>query len=67
MGQIGWLQAKVAKNESLPNFVVEEKAEYDEIADKTIDTVIEISNLEGRGNNYNLETITILQCQYMGK
>lgn len=59
------LQAKVAKNESLPNFVVEEKAEYDEIADKTIDTVIEISNLEGRLNNYNSETITILQCQYI--
>lgn len=59
------LQAKVAKNESLPNFMVEEKAEYDEIADKTIDTVIEISNLEGRLNNYNSETITILQCQYI--
>lgn len=61
------LQAKVAKNGSLPNFVVEEKAEYDEITDKKIDTVIEISNLEGRLNNYNSETITILQCQYMDK
>ena len=59
------LQAKVAKNESLPNFVVEEKAEYDEITGKMVDTVIEISNLEGRLNNYNSETITILQCQYI--
>ena len=61
------LQAKVAKNGLLPNFVVEEKVKYDEITDKKIDTVIEISNLEGRLNNYNSETITILQCQYMDK
>lgn len=59
------LQAEIAKNNSLPNFAIENKKEIDEETGKVIDTVIEITNLEGRLNNYSSNVITFLQCDYI--
>lgn len=61
------LQAEIAKNNSLPNFVIENKTEEDEDTGEIVDTVIEITNLEGRLNNYSSDVITFLQCQYIDK
>lgn len=52
------LQAEIAKNNSLPNFVIENKTEEDEDTGEIVDTVIEITNLEGRLNNYSSDVIT---------
>ncbi len=64
VNEITKLQGEIAKNTSLPNFMIDERNEIDEKTGRIIDTIIEISNLEGKLNNYNSEIITILRCQY---
>ena len=45
------IQTEVAKNSSLPNIQVTEKEIIDEQTETAYDSVIKISNLDGRINN----------------
>ena len=50
------IQTEVVRNSSLPDLQVVEKNENE------YDSVIEISNLEGRIDNYNSRIVTFLKC-----
>ena len=63
--QTNKIQTEVARNSVLPDFVINEEVLYDEETEKSTDMVIEISNLEGRLNNYHSNIVTVLQCQYV--
>lgn len=63
--QIYILQAEIARSTSLPNIHIDEKQVLNSDFGNYTDTVIEISNLEGKLNNYHSEVITVLQCQYL--
>lgn len=65
--KISDLQTMIARNSSLPNIQIEARKEYDEITGKEDEFVIEISNLDGRINNYDAQTITFLRCDYLDK
>lgn len=62
--KISELQTEIAKSSSLPNISIKEMEILDEETGKPIDTVIQISNLEGRLNNYSSQIVTFLQCLY---
>lgn len=62
--KISELQTEIVKSSSLPNILIEEIEKIDEDTGKTIDTKIQISNLDGRLNNYSSEIVTFLKCQY---
>lgn len=53
------IQTEVVRNSSLPDLQVVEKNENE------YDSVIEISNLEGRIDNYNSRIVTFLKCSYV--
>lgn len=55
------VQTEVARNSSLPNIQVVEEEE----CEGTYDSVIEISNLEGKINNYSSRIVTFLSCSYI--
>ena len=63
--KINELQTTIARNSSLPNIQLEERQAFDELSGKENEFVIEISNLEGRINNYDSQTITFLSCNYL--
>lgn len=59
------IQTEVAKNSSLPNIQVTEKEIIDEQTETAYDSVIKISNLDGRINNYSSRVVTFLKCSYL--
>lgn len=61
---ISQLQAEIARNSVLPNIQVNETYEMDEEG-KVSDTIIEISNEEGRLNNYHSNIVTFLEGIYI--
>lgn len=61
------LQARVARCSSMPNIVINEKSELEEDSKELCDTIIEVSNLDGRLINYHSEMVTFMECQYMDK
>lgn len=63
--KISELQTEIAKSNSLPNISIKEIEILDEETGKSIDTMIQISNLEGRLNNYSSQIVTFLKCQYL--
>lgn len=62
--KISELQTEIAKSSSLPNIAIKEMQVLDEETGKCIDTKIQISNLDGKLNNYNSQIVTFLKCQY---
>lgn len=63
--EISELQAQIARSSSLPNIVLDEKYKIEEGTQRYNDTIIEISNLDGRLNNYHSEIVTFMECQYI--
>ena len=59
------IQTEVARNSSLPNIQVVEKNLINEKTGKTDDSIIQISNLNGRLNNYESRIVTFLKCSYL--
>lgn len=59
------LQAQIARSSSMPNIVLNEKYKIEEGMPEFSDTIIEISNLDGRLNNYYSEIVTFMECQYI--
>ena len=55
------IQTEVARNSSLPNIQVVEKNLINEKTGKTDDSIIQISNLNGRLNNYESRIVTFLK------
>ena len=53
------IQTEVARNSSLPNIQVVEKNLINEKTGKTDDSIIQISNLNGRLNNYESRIATV--------
>lgn len=58
------MQTEIARNGSLPNIQVNERKVIDEETGNVYENMIEISNLEGKINNYNSRVVTFLSCQY---
>lgn len=61
------LQTKISKNSLLPNIQIQEYHETDEETYVIENSVIEITNLEGRLNNYSSKIVTYLKCTYIDK
>lgn len=59
------LQAQISKNSLLPNVQIQEYYEIDETSYIIENSVIEITNLEGRLNNYRSKIVTYLKCTYI--
>jgi len=59
------LQAQISKNSLLPNVQIQEYQEIDETSYMIENSVIEITNLEGRLNNYRSKIVTYLKCTYI--
>lgn len=59
------IQTEVARNSSLPNIQVVEKNLINEKTGKTDDSIIQISYLNGRLNNYESRIVTFLKCSYL--
>lgn len=64
--EISKFQAGIARNSLLPIFEVIEKVENNTGWSCKESSVIEISNLSGKMNNYQTEVITFLECDYLG-
>ena len=62
--KIGELQAQIAVQSSLPNIQINEKYVLDEETGNAETTVIEISNLEGRLNNYDSSIVSVIEYSY---
>lgn len=58
-------QTEVIRNSSLPNIQVVEKNITNEETDEACDSIIEISNLEGRCSNYSSSIVTFLEGSYL--
>ena len=56
------LQAQISKNSLLPNVQIQEYHEVDGTS-----YIIEITNLEGRLNNYRSKIVTYLKCTYINE
>ncbi len=63
--EISELQAQIARSSSMPNIVLDEKYRIEEGTQRFNDTIIEISNLDGRLNNYHSEIVRFIECQYI--
>lgn len=63
---ISKMQAEIARNSALPMIGVEEKIEESSGVGWEESSVIEISNLSGKMNNYQAEVVTFLSCGYFG-
>lgn len=63
---ISKMQAEIAKNSMLPSFNIDEKIEESDGFGWKESSIIEISNLSGKMNNYQAEVITFLHCGYFG-
>lgn len=64
--KISKLQAEIARNSLLPNIQVNEI--YGAMESVNVnDYIIEITNLEGKINNYNSKIVSFLDCQYIDK
>lgn len=61
------LQTELTKNSFLPNIQVKENLEYYNKSDTVTNEVIEISNIEGRINNYCSKIITYIKCDFCDK
>lgn len=61
---ISKLQAEIARSSALPNIGVDEKIQECSDVSWEESSIIEISNLSGKMNNYQAETITFLTCGY---
>lgn len=59
------LQAQISKNSLLPNVQIQEYHEVDGTSYIIENSVIEITNLEGRLNNYRSKIVTYLKCTYI--
>lgn len=59
------LQAQISKNSLLPNVQIQEYHEVDGTSYVIENSVIEITNLEGRLNNYRSKIVTYLKCTYI--
>ena len=59
------LQTELTKNSFLPNIQVKENLEYYNKSDTVTNEVIEISNIEGRINNYCSKIITYIKCGFL--
>lgn len=59
------LQAEISKNSLLPNIQVKEYSLIDEDTYQVKDSIIEISNSEGRLNNYQSRIVMYLKCEYV--
>lgn len=59
------LQAQISKNSLLPNVQIQEYQEIDETSYMIENSVIEITNLEGRLNNYRSKIVTYMKCTYI--
>ena len=58
------MQAEIAKNSALPMIEVDEKVEESSWGDWDKSSIVEISNLSGKMNNYQSSVITFLDCGY---
>lgn len=58
------LQAEIAINSALPTIEVDEKVTAENSFNGKERSIIEISNLGGKINNYQSKVITFLECQY---
>ena len=63
---ISKMQAEIARNSVLPSFNIDEKIEESDGFGWKESSIIEISNLSGKMNNYQAEVITFLHCGYFG-
>lgn len=63
---ISKMQAEIARNSGLPSFNIDEKIEESDGFGWKESSIIEISNLAGKMNNYQAEVITFLHCGYFG-
>lgn len=63
--EISELQANISKNSLLPNIQIKTEYVNNESSNELEDTIIEISNLDGKINNYNSRIITYLKCDYL--
>lgn len=61
---ISKMQAEIARNSALPMIEVEEKIKEGNDIGWEESSVIEISNLSGKMNNYQAEVVTFLSCGY---
>lgn len=62
--KIGNLQAQIAVQSSLPNIQINEKYVIDEETGNAVATVLEISNLEGRLDNYDSSIVSVIKYSY---
>ena len=65
--KISELQAEIARNSLLPNIQVNEIQKIDEQTGDFYETVLQISNLEGKIYNFDSEIVTFLSCEYVDK
>lgn len=61
---ISKMQAEIARNSALPMIEVEEKIKESSDIGWEESSVIEISNLSGKMNNYQADVVTFLSCGY---
>lgn len=59
------LQAKIDKNSHLPSILVKECQNVDDKTKEVNSSYIEISNSEGKLNNYRSKIVTFLECEYI--
>ncbi len=59
------IQTELARSSSLPNIQVERIEVKDDKTGNSYETVIEITNLEGKINNYSSRIVTFLSCNYL--
>lgn len=58
------MQAEIARNSALPMIEIDERVEKSSGGSWEESSIIEISNLSGKMNNYHAEVITFLVCGY---
>ena len=61
---ISKMQAEIARNSVLPSFNIDEKIKESDVFGWKESSIIEISNLSGKMNNYQAKVITFLHCGY---